>query len=132
LHPCGHRLQKSRPSEKVGIHLVSSTAANSRRDKIMIRIILPFHLRTLAKIDGEISLPVEGPITQRAILDALEARYPMLRGTVRDYHSGRRRPLIRFFACEEDHSDDDPNTPLPQPVADGKEPYFIIGAIAGG
>jgi hypothetical protein len=98
----------------------------------MIRIILPYHLRNLAKVESEVSLSVDGPATQRSVLDALEARYPTLRGTIRDFHTGKRRPLIRFFACEEDLSFESPDAPLPEKVASGKEPLFIIGAIAGG
>jgi molybdopterin synthase sulfur carrier subunit len=98
----------------------------------MIRVIVPYHLRTLARLDGEVKLVVEGPVTQRALLDALEARYPMLRGTIRDHVTGRRRPLLRFFACEEDLSDEAPDAPLPAAVASGREPFFVVGAIAGG
>jgi sulfur-carrier protein len=98
----------------------------------MIRVILPFHLRTLARVDGEVKLDVEGPVTQRSVLDALEARYPMLRGTIRDHVTQERRPFLRFFACEEDLSHESPDTPLPDAVASGVEPYLIVGAIAGG
>lgn len=98
----------------------------------MIRVILPAHLRNLAKIEGELRLEVEGPVTQRAILDALEARYPRLGGTLRDYATGQRRPFVRFFACEEDLSHESPDAPLPQEVAEGKEPFLVVGAIAGG
>ena len=98
----------------------------------MIRVVLPYHLRTLARVDGEVKLDVAGPATQRAVLDALEARYPMLRGTIRDHVSGQRRPMLRFFACEEDLSFEPPDAPLPNAVASGAEPFFIIGAIAGG
>jgi molybdopterin synthase sulfur carrier subunit len=98
----------------------------------MIRVILPHHLRTLAQVGGEIELEIEGPITQRSVLDALEARYPMLRGTIRDQVTLQRRPFLRFFACEEDLSHQPPDTPLPDAVASGKEPLIIIGAIAGG
>jgi hypothetical protein len=99
----------------------------------MIRVILPQHLRTLANVpERELKLDVPGPITQRAILDALEARFPMLRGTLRDHGSDKRRPLVRFFACEEDLSHEEPDAPLPDAVASGAEPFFIIGAIAGG
>jgi hypothetical protein len=98
----------------------------------MIRVVLPQHLRTLARVDGEVALDVDAPITQRSILDALEARYPMLRGTVRDHTTQRRRPLVRFFACEEDLTHDAPDDPLPDAVASGAEPFFIVGAIAGG
>jgi hypothetical protein len=98
----------------------------------MIRIVLPYHLRTLARVTGEVKLAVEGPATQRAVLDALEARYPMLRGTIRDQVTQVRRPMLRFFACEEDLSYESPDAPLPEAVASGAEPYFVIGAIAGG
>jgi molybdopterin synthase sulfur carrier subunit len=98
----------------------------------MIRVILPFHLRNLAGVEGDVHLEVAGPVTQRALLDALEARYPMLRGTIRDHVYLHRRPLLRYFACEEDRSFDDPDAPLPEAVASGKEPFFIVGAIAGG
>ena len=98
----------------------------------MIRVVLPQHLKTLARVDGEVRLVVDAPVTQRSILDALEARYPMLRGTVRDHATQRRRPLVRFFACEEDVTHDSPDEPLPQAIATGAEPFLIIGAIAGG
>lgn len=98
----------------------------------MIRVVIPHHLRTLAKVTGEVQLDIEGPVTQRAVIDALEARYPVLRGTVRDYATGRRRPFLRFFACEEDLSHVSPDAPLPDAVARGTEPYLIIGAMAGG
>lgn len=98
----------------------------------MIRVLLPFHLRNLARVEGEVELEVAGPVTQRTILDALEAKYPTLRGTIRDRDTGRRRALLRFFACEEDLSNDSPDTPLPDAVASGKEPLWIVGAIAGG
>lgn len=97
-----------------------------------VRVVLPAHLRTLAAVDGEVRLEVARPVTQRSVLDALEARYPMLEGTLRDRRTGRRRPLIRFFACEQDLSHDAPDAPLPQAVADGTEPLLIVGAIAGG
>ena len=98
----------------------------------MIRVILPHHLRTLANTDREVQLDVPPPVTQRSVLDALEARYPMLRGTVRDHVTQKRRALVRFFACEEDLSHEPPDATLPEAVASGKEPFFIIGAIAGG
>jgi hypothetical protein len=99
----------------------------------MIRVVLPQHLRTLANVDGrEVSLDVAGPVTQRSVLDALEARYPVLCGTIRDRATKVRRPMLRFFACEEDLSHDSPDAPLPAKVAAGAEPYFIVGAIAGG
>ena len=98
----------------------------------MIRVVLPYHLRTLAQVGAEVRLDVEGPATQRSVLDALEARYPMLRGTIRDHVTGRRRPMLRFFACEEDLSHESPDAPLPEAIASGKEPFWIIGAIAGG
>ncbi len=98
----------------------------------MIRVALPFHLRTLAQVDDEITLDVEGAVTVRSVLDALEAKYPVLRGTIRDHDTGRRRPFIRFFACEEDLSHEPPDAPLPDAVVSGKEPFCVIGAIAGG
>ena len=98
----------------------------------MIRVALPAHLRKLAHVDGEVKLDVEGRVTQRSVLDALEARYPMLRGTVRDHVTQRRRPFVRFFACEEDLSHELPDAPLPDPVATGVEPFLVVGAMAGG
>jgi hypothetical protein len=98
----------------------------------MIRVILPPHLRTLARVGAEVTLAVEGPVTQRSVLDALEARYPMLRGTIRDHVTQLRRPMLRFFACEQDLSLDPPDAPLPEAVASGAEPFWVVGAIAGG
>ncbi len=98
----------------------------------MIRVVLPAHLRTLAQVDGEVQLEVEGQATQRSVLDALEARYPMLRGTLRDHVTKQRRPFVRFFACEEDLSHESPDAPLPEAVANGTEPFLVVGAIAGG
>ncbi len=98
----------------------------------MIRVVLPPHLRTLARVDGEVELDVETPVTERSVLDALEARYPMLRGTIRDHSTQLRRPMVRFFACGEDLSHEPPDTPLPDAIASGSEPFLIIGAIAGG
>ena len=99
----------------------------------MVRVVLPTHLRTLAGVDREVQLDgVAAPVTQGSILDALEARYPMLRGAIREHVTLRRRPLVRFFACEEDVSHDPPDAPLPEKIATGEEPFFIIGAIAGG
>jgi sulfur-carrier protein len=98
----------------------------------MIRVVLPYHLRTLARVDGEVQLEVESPATVGSVLDALEARYPMLRGTIRDHESLKRRPFIRFFACKEDISLEPPETRLPDPVASGAEPFLIVGAMAGG
>ena len=98
----------------------------------MIRLELPAHLRTLARVTGEVSLEVEGTVTQRSILDALEARYPMLAGTLRDHVTKQRRPFVRFFACEMDLSHESPDAPVPDEVASGKEPFLIVGAIAGG
>ena len=98
----------------------------------MVRVILPQHLRTLAKIEGEVSLDVVRPVTQETVLDVLEARYPMLRGTIRDHVTRRRRPFIRFFACEQDLSHDSSDAPLPEAVAKGEEPLLIVGAMAGG
>jgi hypothetical protein len=98
----------------------------------MIRVVLPAHLRTLARVGSEVQLEVPGPVTQRAILDALEAAHPVLRGTIRDQSTQRRRAFIRFFACEEDRSNDPPDAPLPDAVARGAEPFLVIGAMAGG
>ncbi len=98
----------------------------------MIRVVLPYHLRMLARINGEVQLEVEPPITQHSVLSALEARYPMLRGTIRDHVTHQRRAFLRLYACEQDLSHELPNTPLPEAVASGAEPYLIIGAIAGG
>jgi len=98
----------------------------------MIRIILPYHLRNLAGVEKEVGLPVEGPVTQRSLLDALEARYPMLRGTIRDHTTQERRPLLRYFACGEDLSFEAADAPLPDEVASGREPFRIVGAVAGG
>jgi molybdopterin synthase sulfur carrier subunit len=98
----------------------------------MILVALPAHLRTLAQVSGDVQIEIQGRATQRAVLDALESRYPMLRGTIRDQVTLERRPFLRFFACEEDLSFESPDAPLPDSVASGKEPFFIIGAIAGG
>jgi molybdopterin synthase sulfur carrier subunit len=98
----------------------------------VIRVVLPAHLRTLARVDGEVELQVEGPVTQRSVLDALEDRYPVLRGTIRDHVTQRRRPFLRFFACEQDLSHELPDTPLPAAVAMGAEPFLVVGAMAGG
>ena len=97
-----------------------------------VRLILPAHLRTLAGVSGEVTLEIAAPVTPRAILDALEARFPVLRGTIRDHTSGRRRPLVRFFACEQDLSHEPLDTPVPEPVARGSEPFMIVGSMAGG
>jgi hypothetical protein len=98
----------------------------------MIRVVLPPHLRMLARVDGELELEVTSPVSQRSVLDALEARYPVLRGTIRDHVTQLRRPMVRFFACGEDFSYEPPETPLPDAIASGSEPFLIIGAIAGG
>jgi hypothetical protein len=99
---------------------------------IMIRVILPPHLRTLARVNGEVELDVTGAVTQKSILDALEARHPMLRGTIREHATLKRRPLVRFFVCGEDVSHEPPDSPLPEPIIKGSEPFMVIGAIAGG
>jgi molybdopterin synthase sulfur carrier subunit len=99
---------------------------------MIIRVVLPAHLRTLARVDGEVKLEVEGPVTQRSVLDALEAAYPMVRGTIRDQVTQQRRPFVRFFACEQDFSNESPDAPLPEAVATGGEPLLIVGAMAGG
>lgn len=98
----------------------------------MIRVVIPYHLRTLANVSGEVELDLKGPATIRSVLDALETRYPMLRGTIRDHGTLQRRPFLRYFACEEDLSLEAPDTPLPERVVSGAEPFLIIGAIAGG
>jgi sulfur-carrier protein len=98
----------------------------------MIRVVLPFHLRTLAHVENEVTLDLQGAVTLRTVLDALEARYPVLGGTIRDHATQKRRPFLRFYACEGDLSNEPPDTPLPDEVVSGKEPLFIIGAIAGG
>ena len=98
----------------------------------MIRVVLPAHLRTLARVTGDVELEIDGPVTQRTILDALERRFPMLCGTMRDYDTQRRRPLVRFYACEEDLSHELPDTPVPEAVARGTEPFLIVGSMAGG
>jgi molybdopterin converting factor small subunit len=98
----------------------------------MIRVVLPAHLRTLARVDGEVKLALEGPATQRSVLDALEADYPVLRGTIRDHVTHQRRAFVRFFACEQDLSHEPPDTPLPDAVAMGAEPLLVVGAMAGG
>jgi molybdopterin converting factor small subunit len=98
----------------------------------MIRVVLPAHLRTLAQVQGEVEVDVQGAPTQRSVIDALEARYPALRGTIRDTTTQRRRPFVRFFACEEDLSHDPPDVPLPEAVATGVQPLFVVGAMAGG
>jgi molybdopterin synthase sulfur carrier subunit len=98
----------------------------------MIRVVLPAHLQTLARVTGEVTLDVQTPVTQRSVLDALEARYPMLRGTIRDHGTQKRRPFIRFFACQDDLSHESPDAPLPDAIASGVEPLLIVGAMAGG
>jgi sulfur-carrier protein len=98
----------------------------------MIRVVLPAHLRTLAQVKGEVELRVESPVTQRSVLDALETKFPMLRGTIRDHTTLKRRPFLRFFACEQDLSHEPPDAPLPDAVASGAEPFLVVGAIAGG
>ncbi len=98
----------------------------------MIRVVLPAHLRTLARVSGEVRLEIHGPVTQRSVLDSLEARYPMLRGTIRDHVTHQRRDFVRYFACQQDLSLELPETPLPEPVANGTEPFRIVGAMAGG
>ena len=98
----------------------------------MIRVVMPYHLKNLANVTGEVEVDVAEPVTLRSVLDALEARYPMLRGTIRDHTTGQRRPMVRFYACEQDFSNDPPETPLPAAVVSGAEPFLVIGAIAGG
>ncbi|HMJ65116.1 MAG TPA: MoaD/ThiS family protein [Candidatus Binatia bacterium] len=98
----------------------------------MIRVVLPFHLRTLARVDGEVRVEVQSPVTVHSVIDALEARYPVLRGTIRDHVTLKRRPFVRFFACKEDLSLEPPETPLPDAIVSGAEPFLIVGAMAGG
>ena len=98
----------------------------------MIRVVLPYQLRTLANVNGDVTLEVAAPTTQRSVLDALEARYPMLRGTIRDHVTGQRRPFLRFFACEQDLSHEPPDAPVPDAIASGAETFFVVGATAGG
>jgi len=98
----------------------------------MIRVLIPYHLRNLAHVDGEVQLDIQGPATQRAVLDALEARYPMLCGTIRDHFTGQRRAFVRFFACQQDLSNELPDAPLPVEVATGAEPFWVVGALSGG
>ncbi|HEY7221969.1 MAG TPA: MoaD/ThiS family protein [Candidatus Binatia bacterium] len=98
----------------------------------MIRVVLPAHLRKLAQVEGEVQVEVAGPVTQRTVLDAVEARYPMLRGTIRDHTTQKRRAFVRFFACQQDLSHESPDAPLPEAIANGAEPFLVIGAIAGG
>jgi hypothetical protein len=98
----------------------------------MIRVVLPAHLSTLAKVSGEVQLEIEGRVTQRSVLDAVEARYPMLRGTIRDHVTQKRRPFVRFFACEQDLSHESPDAALPEAISTGAEPFLVVGAIAGG
>lgn len=98
----------------------------------MIRVILPHHLRKLARVGAEVQLEIDGPVTQRTVLDALEAEYPMLCGTIREHGTGKRRPLLRFFACESDVSHEAPDAPLPDAIAAGTEPFLIVGSVAGG
>jgi sulfur-carrier protein len=124
FHKTGHAKSFSATSSALEETLSSSTHA--------IRVQLPYHLRNLAQVQGEVGLDVPAPVTLRSALDALEIRYPMLRGTIRDHDTGQRRPFVRFFACEEDLSLMAPDTPLPEAVVQGREPLLIIGAIAGG
>ena len=105
---------------------------NENRRSVMIRVVLPFHLRNLARVDGEVELDIASPLTVRAVLDALEATYPVLRGTIRDHGTMKRRPFIRFFACKEDLSLEPPETVLPEAVVNGAEPFLVVGAMAGG
>ena len=112
----------------------SSTPAGrgAKADAYVVRVVLPAHLRTLARVDGEVPVPLDGPPTVGGVLDAIEARYPVLRGAIREHVTGRRRPFVRFFACEEDLSHDPSDTPLPEAVLRGDEPFLVVGAMAGG
>ena len=111
---------------------MSAGAAPSGTSASVVRVVLPAHLRALAKVSGEVRLDIDGPVTQRSVLDALEARYPMLSGTIRDHDTFRRRDFVRFFACEQDLSHDPPDDPLPGQIAAGTEPFMVVGAMAGG
>ncbi|BET68090.1 MoaD/ThiS family protein [Opitutales bacterium ASA1] len=113
---------------------MSASAQGPASDARSIRVVLPVHLRTLAQVGTElrVELPAEAPVTQRTVLDAVEARHPVLRGTIRDAKTARRRPLVRFFACEQDLSHESPDAPLPEAVVDGREPYLVVGSMAGG
>lgn len=111
---------------------VTLPAGTRRYDEPMIRVVLPFHLRTLARVDGDVTVDLDGQATQRSVLDALEARYPMLQGTIRDHGTYKRRPFLRYFACGQDLSLQSPDDPLPEAVASGAEPFMVVGAIAGG
>src|SRR5207244_8402130 len=124
----------ARCGRQLGSHRARSSARAVRRgaDAGMIRVVLPPHLRKLAQVDREVKLDVAGPVTQRAILDALEAAYPMLRGTIREHDTHRRRPFVRFLACEQDLSHEADDAPLPDAVANGAEPFLVVGAMAGG
>jgi len=117
---------------KAVIYLSETSFGFTSQEKIMIRVVLPFHLRNLAHVGSEVTLEVEGAVTQRSVLDSLEKRYPMLRGVIRDHDTLQRRAFLRFFACEQDLSHESPDSPLPDEVASGKEPFIVIGAIAGG
>src|SRR5262249_16072809 len=128
----GLRVGRRRRQLDAYCFLPSGRAVRRGPDPAMIRVVLPYHLRTLASVGAEVQLELKGPVTQRAILDALEARYPVLRGTIGDQVTLQRRPMLRYFACEEDLSFEPPDAPLPEAVASGKEPFFVIGAIAGG
>jgi sulfur-carrier protein len=107
-------------------------ARSPRPEACVVRVVLPAHLRTLARVDAEVPLPLDGPATVGGVLDAIEARYPVLRGAIRDHVTGRRRPFVRFFACEQDLSHDPSDTPLPEAVLSGDEPFLVVGAMAGG
>jgi sulfur-carrier protein len=129
--PKQHRsLSVWRSGFRISSFIRTSGIRNS--DFMMIRVVLPFHLRNLARVDGEVQLEVAGPVTLSAVLDALEARYPVLRGTIRDHATLKRRPFVRFFACKEDWSNEPPEAVLPEAVATGAEPFLIVGAMAGG
>src|SRR5262249_2585481 len=128
----GVRLGRLRRQLDAHRHASSARLVRRGADIDMIRVILPYHLRTLANVSSDVQLEVAGPVTTRALLDALEARYPVLRGTIRDHDTGKRRPMLRFFACEEDFSHEPVDTPLPEQIASGAEPFWIIAAIAGG
>jgi sulfur-carrier protein len=126
-------MEQRQPTERTAEAQGSKSAGRSpKADACVVRVVLPAHLRTLARVDGEVPVPLDGPATVGGVLDAIEARYPVLRGAIREHVTGRRRPFVRFFACEQDLSQDPSDTPLPEAVLSGDEPFLVVGAMAGG
>ncbi len=130
--PSRRRLSRKFSHSRSGVFASGALRSSLQGRLIMVRVVLPFHLRNLAHVGAEVTLAVDGQVTQRSVLDALEAQYPMLQGTIRDHVTKQRRAFLRFFACEEDLSHESPDAPLPAEVASGKEPFLVVGAIAGG